>query len=514
MPAVAQQADPAGSALEARRISKTFAGNQVLHAVNLRVRRGSIHALVGANGSGKSTLVKIISGALAGDPGGSLRISGQQFAADQLSVALARAAGLQVVHQELGLFPDLSVLENLSIGRGFETGGAQIRWSAARRRAQQVLTRFELGIDVDRQVQHLRPAEQTLVAIARALQDQDGADSGVLVLDEPTASLPLPEVKLLLGRLRELAARGQSILFIGHRLDEVCELSDEVTVLRDGRRVEVDPIAVRTPERLASAIVGRATDRLGPRSVPVGGQIRLAVRGLHSGPLTNVSFDLRRGEILGVAGLLGSGRSRLLRCLAGDLPHAGEILIDGKTTTVGSVSAAIGHGLVLVPEDRARDAALPGLSVRENLSASDVRRFWRRGALNRRGERDAARRSIEEYGIRCRATEQAMNTLSGGNQQKVVVARTMRRRPRVLLLDEPSQGVDIGARSEIHRIVRAAAEGGASAIVVSSDFTELAELCDRIVVLRDGRTVAQLDGPRVDIDEINRHAYAPEGSQT
>lgn len=497
-------------ALIADNLSKTYAGQKALDGVGLRVRRGTVHALIGGNGSGKSTTVKILAGVLHADPGGTVTIDGHRHDAHRLSPAAAKAVGLHVVHQDMGIFPDLSIAENLAIGRGFELGpGGRIRWRRVRDRARRVLARFDLDVDPALPIGTLRPAEQMVIAIARALQDQESAHSGVLILDEPTAALSAAEVDLLLRSLRRYAERGQSILFISHRLDEVCAVSDEVTVLRDGRHVTTVETAGLVPADLARLIMGGDAPDV-PARVPAGtGRPRLRVRGLSTGGLGDVSFDVAAGEIVGVAGLLGSGRSRLLRSLFGLEHSTGTITIDGRSGRVTGPAQALERGIGYVPENRAEDALFAEQSVSHNLSITDVGRYWKAGRLRHRLERREAVASIREFGVVSPGPDAPILTLSGGNQQKVVIARSLRRVPRLLLLDEPSQGVDVGARLDLHRIIRQAAGQGASALVVSSDYTELADLCDRVLVLVDGRLAHIVQGPGIDPSELAHLVYEP-----
>jgi ribose transport system ATP-binding protein len=351
-----------------------------------------------------------------------------------------------------------------------------------------------------------------MVAIARALQDQEGAGAGaVLVLDEPTASLPDPEVAQLHAALRRYAAAGQTILYVSHRLDEVLAVADRVSVLRDGRLVASEPTSGLTQDALVELILGRTIEPPSDAARVIDGDaVGLEVRGLVTGPLTGVDLVVRRGEIVGLAGLLGSGRTELLRAVFGAEPiDAGAVLVDGEPLDGGGPAAAMAKGVAYVPEDRAADATFAELGVRENLSAADLRRFWRRGRLRHAEEEAEAIDSIGRYLIRTPNGRPLMSTLSGGNQQKVVLARWLRRKPRGLLLGEPSQGVDAGARAEIHHLVKQAADEGAAVVVVSSDLEELISLCDRIAVLRGGRIVAEVPAAGTDAATLTRLAYAP-----
>jgi len=349
-----------------------------------------------------------------------------------------------------------------------------------------------------------------MVAIARALQDQEGDDSGVLVLDEPTASLPRAEVIRLLGALTRYAASGQTILFVSHRLDEVVDTADRATVLRDGRLAGTLVGDDITEGRLIELIAGRPLDHVFPEMPAVQGEdVALEVRGLAGGPLRSVSFALRRGEVLGVAGLLGSGRSELLKMIFGAYPiRSGEILLDGRTVRLREIGDAMRAGIAYVPEDRGGEAAFFDMSVSENMTAALVSRYWRGMRLHHRQADADARGAIGQFFVRTSSERQDLSTLSGGNQQKVILARWLMRQPRVLLLDEPTQGVDVNARAEIYGLVRKAVAEGCSVLVVTSDFEELSHVSDRVIVLNQGRVTAELTGAEITPIRLTELAYS------
>ena len=476
----------------------------------LSVRRGEVHALLGGNGSGKSTFIKVLAGVYRADPGGTIEIGGESTPADSWSASTAKSRGLHFVHQDPAVFPLLTVAENMAIGRGFERGlGGRIDWRATKRRTAQLIERFSIPATPDTPVAALRPADRTMVAIARALQDQEGAESGVLVLDEPTASLPVSEVDTLLTALRRYAEAGQTIVYVSHRLPEVLDLADTVTVLRDGDVVGTRPVEGLTEPQLVEMIVGRPLEQVFPE--PLHNEDRevvLRVRDLAAGPLTGVDLDLHKGEVLGIAGLLGSGRTELLRALFGDLPRTGgEVLLNGQPYTPKRPSQAMDAGVAMVPEDRGAEAMFGDLSVRENLSAAVVKTYWSKARLQHRRERTEARGLVAQFGVRPGTDAPPAGTLSGGNQQKLVMARWLRREPVVLLLDEPTQGVDVNARADIYAHVRAAAARGTSVLVVTSDFEELAHVTDRVLVLRDGRVAAELRGDEISASRLTELAY-------
>ena len=501
------------AALRLLGLSKTFPGTRALIDVDLEVRAGEIHALVGGNGSGKSTLVKVLAGVHRGDPGGIIEVGGQASPADQWSPELAFAAGMRFVHQDPAVFRQLTVAENLAIGHGFRTGlGGRIRWREQRAQAQRLIDRYHIRARPDMPVAALRPADRTMVAVARALQDSDADGSAILFLDEPTSALPAADVELLLDALRRCAVAGQTIVYVSHRIDEVLALADRITVLRDGRKMATADSVRVSEARVVELIAGRP---LAEQPRAAGGRaaadVALELRGLAGGPLRGVDLRLRRGEVLGLAGLLGSGRTELLQTVFGARsPAAGEILLGGRRVRFATPDQAMAAGIAYVPEDRAAEGVFAPMSVRENLSAGDVRRYWLRLRLQHGWERRDARAAMAEFGVRASSESAPLSTLSGGNQQKLLLARWLRRQPTVLLLDEPTQGVDVTARQEIYDLVRRAAAAGTGVIVVANDFAELAQLCHRVVVLRDGRIRAELSAPELDSHRLTELAYLSE----
>ena len=501
------------TALTVRGLSKTYAGNLALDSLFLQVRPGEIHALLGGNGSGKSTAVKILAGVETGDPGGEIVVADNPVGVSDWTPARAHAAGLRFVHQQPAVFPDLTVAENLALGAEFPKGiGGRVDWSALNARTQELLDRYQIRATPKTPLVALRAADRARVAIVRALQDRDEADSGVLVLDEPTAALPDAEVALLLESLRGYAAAGQTILYISHRLDEVLSVADRVTVLRDGRKVDTVETKGLTEAHLIEMIVGRPLDRVfPPPAAEVANDAALSVRGLAGGPLRGVDLTLRRGEVLGIAGLLGSGRSELLRMIFGAYPvDAGSITLDGKPYRPTFPDAAMKAGIAYVPEDRQAEGLLQGCSVRQNLSAGSSSDYFTRLLWRHKQERCDSQRSISDFLIRLVSDQQPIETLSGGNQQKVVIARWLRRKPKVLLLDEPTQGVDVAARAEIYQLVRKATAQGTSVILVVSEPEELAHSSDRVAILRGGRITAIVDQP-IDAHRLTELMNSSEG---
>lgn len=470
-------------------VRKAFRGSPALRDVDAEFAQGEIHALVGANGSGKSTLIKILAGVYAADAG-QLEIGGATHDLRHYSPSRARAAGLHFVHQETSTFPDLSVAENLAIGRGFETGRlGRIRGLAVRRHTESVLARFGLDVDPDVRFDRLRPAEQAMVTIARALQDQDEESESILVLDEPTAALPAPEVEVLLSALRRYARAGRAIVLVSHRLDEVLGVADRVTVLRDGRRVATVRRADLDHDTLVELLVGRAVDAPpSPTSGQVAGEPLLETRNLCGGTVADVSLTLRRGELVGLLGIVGSGCSTLLRLLFGaQQSSGGTVTLDGERLSLRSPRDGMRAGIALVPANRASQALFADHSVEENMTVASISRYWNGVAVSRAREHAAVAADMDRFSVVAASMGMPISQLSGGNQQKVILSRWLRRSPRLLLLDEPTQGVDVGARAEIWSQVRGAVDDGAAALVASSDVEELAQVCDRIVFVTRGR---------------------------
>lgn len=490
-----------------------FGATRAVDGIDLTVERGTINALMGANGSGKSTLAKMLAGVLAADSGQIDVGAGPRDFTDW-SAAASHAAGFRFVHQDLGLFPALSVADNLAIGYRYPTVAGRVQRGALHHRAEAVLHRLNARIPTDRLVEDLSPGEQALVGIGRALQDSVGSgvdEAKVLVLDEPTAALGRDEATMLLDVLTGLAAAGETVLYIGHRLAEIFAVANRIVVMRDGKialdrakahtsRTEVinvmvtaEPGSAAKPAT-ASSIVAKSA------AVPL-----LECRALALGPLTSVDIAVRAGRITGIAGLQGVGRTLLLRTLFGDLrPAAGTISIDGRNVALRSPRDAVGRGVALIPADRAREGIFPGLSVRENMLVAEWGHYRGRLLMDRRAQRNATAHGISELAIRTTGDQGAITDLSGGNQQKVVVARWLLRGARILLMDEPTQGVDVVARRDLWTIVREMVFRGGAALVVSSDLEELLEVSDEILVLHEGTITDRFDRGEVDEEMLNR----------
>jgi ribose transport system ATP-binding protein len=473
----------------------------VLSDVDLDVQAGEVHALVGQNGSGKSTLIKLLAGYHPPEPGAVVEVDGTPV---QLGSATAsRSAGFRFVHQDLALIHDLSVVENLAFGRGFDTGFAhRIRWEQERRRATEMIGALGFDFDVRRRVGDLAQAERTGVAIARALWDWESA-AKVLVLDEPTAALPSNEVEVLFAATRRVRERGLGVLYVSHRLDEVFAIADRVSVLRDGRKVGTYEIASLTEDDLVSAMIGEAILKSAARSVVMDTETVLRVRGLQGARVHDLDFDAHAGVVLGFAGLTGSGREELLPLLFGVVRRGGTVSVDGAEVPPGDPRAAKRRGIALVPADRHRQGVVLGMTVKENATLTDLPRLRAAtGAIRRKRELREVRDWLRRLDIRPPDPGRRVGLLSGGNQQKVVLSKWLRLEPRVILLDEPTQGVDVGAKAMIHALIRDAARNGAAVVVASSDDEEICDICDLVYVLSDGAIVAELTQQELTLDEL------------
>ncbi|MBT9369627.1 sugar ABC transporter ATP-binding protein [Rhizobium sp. CSW-27] len=480
-----------GVVLEARGITKTFGNHTALKGVDISLRRGEVHALLGENGAGKSTLIKILTGAYTPDAG-VISLDGQpvSFATPQQ----AQALGIGTVYQEVNLLPNMTVSDNLFIGRQPSAFGLVNR-SATDDLARKVLSQYGLDIDVRAELSTYSVAIQQIVAIARAVE----LSGKVLILDEPTASLDRHEVDKLFEIIRTLKSRGLAIVFITHFLDQVFELSDRVTVLRNGFRIGSEPVAALDRTGLVRMMLGKdlVHHHNGPvEGEPDGGDLLMSVRQLGlTGSVQPLDLDIRKGEVVGVAGLLGSGRTEMARLMFGiDVADSGALHIDGESRVVRSAREAVSLGFGFCPEDRKADGIFGDLSVRENIViAMQARLGWFR-ALNRDEQLEIAGNFIEALDIRTASAELPVKLLSGGNQQKVILARWLATDPRFLILDEPTRGIDVGAHAEIVRMISRLREDGLALVVISSELDEIVSYSSRVVVMRDRALVAELHG--------------------
>ena len=514
--AASESSSPSGEALSAEtltgeapalrieHLSKNFAGTRALNDVSLTVRPGTVHALLGGNGSGKSTTIKILAGVYTADAG-ELEVLGRELDLSSYSPATAQDAGLRFVHQDLGLFDELSIEENFALANGYPRRGGRIDWRGLRSRVAELLAEYELDVDPRTPVGRLRPSDQTMVAIARALQDQGEGAQRILVLDEPTARLAAHESELLLERVRRRAELGQTVIIVSHRLREVLAVSHDFTIYRDGR--VAGAIVDRTPseDELIEIMAGGLVKALRPTGDAAHAEREavFTVAGLRGGPIRGIDFTAHRGEILGLTGLVGSGRSSVLKMLFGEhQPSGGEMRFEGAPYAPRSIGEAMASGFALVPEDRGAEAAFPDLSVAENVAVATYQENWRSGVMPRGRERDTAEALIGSFGVKVAGPDALFSSMSGGNQQKVVLARWMQRKPKLLLLDEPTQGVDVMSRADIYDIIRRAAADGCTVIVASSDLSEIHALCDRALVLSRGIITDEVIAGDLDVDEL------------
>lgn len=468
--------------LQASAISKSFAAVQALRHVSFELRSGEVHALVGENGAGKSTLIRIMTGAERADSG-TLHVSGSPVS--HMDPSMSRQLGIAAIYQQPSLFPDLTVAENIAIGLERASRWRPIDWRKRAGVANDLLERVGASIDPGRLVESLSMPEQQLVEIAKAL----GAEARIVIMDEPTASLSDREVDTLLAVVRRLREGAVGIIYISHRLEEVFAIADRITVLRDGETVATRSVGDVSRSDLIQMMVGRELTAVFPtRGVPAG-SVALEVRDLsnRAAGVRNVSLTVRRGEILGLAGLVGSGRTQLAQTLFGlTPPDRGQVLIEGAPVRISSPGDAIDAGIGYVPEDRRRHGVIMEMAVAANASLASLRRMSRYGLLDRAAERRTALEYVDRFRIKAASVHAEVATLSGGNQQKVALARWLATAPAVLILDEPTQGVDVGSKAEIHALMQDLAARGMAIIMISSELPEILGMSDRIAVMRAG----------------------------
>ncbi len=482
--------NPSQPLLSLRRVAKSFGGVRALRGVDFELHAGEVHALLGENGAGKSTLIKVATGAHAPD-GGEITVGNRTLSA--LTPTLAHQLGIACIYQQPALFPDLTVEENIALR--LESGGAtrRIDWPARRNRATGLLARVGASIAPDAEVGTLSMPEQQLVEIACAV----GAGARIVIMDEPTASLTQREQERLFTVVRELRAAGTGVVYISHRLEEIFALADRVTVLRDGESVGTHPVAAMNEAGLIKLMVGREVAQLYPPAESPPGEVVLALKdtGCATSGVRGVSLEVRAGEILGLAGLVGAGRTELARVLFGLTPaDAGEIRLNNESVFIDSPRTAIARGIAYVPEDRRQHGIILEMPIAQNISMAVHRRLFPSTWLRSGAEQVLALDYIRALAVKCSGSDAPGGSLSGGNQQKVSLARWLATKPRVLILDEPTQGVDVGAKSEIHKIIRRLAKEGLAVIMISSDLPEVLGMSDRIGVMRGGALVAVLPG--------------------
>jgi rhamnose transport system ATP-binding protein len=469
--------------LQATSITKTYAGVSALKDVSFDLMRGEVHALVGENGAGKSTLIKIVTGAVTPDAGAVI-VSGRRV--PHMDPHTARSLGIAAIYQQPALFPDLTVAENIALSQEQGSVWRRVDWNGRRRSAVELLRRVGATLDPDRIVQSLSMPEQQIVEIAKAL----GADARIVIMDEPTASLTEREVQRLFAAIALLREHGVGIIYISHRLDEIFSLADRITVLRDGQTVDTRPANAIDRATLIRLMVGRELSAVFPKRHVNTGEVALELRGVshHASGVEDVSLSVRRGEILGLAGLVGSGRTELAEIVFGLRPaDAGEIRIGGTPVQIQSPGRAVELGIGYVPEDRRHHGVVLEMSVAANASLANLKAISRRGLIDDAAERRAAASHVQTLRIKASSVFAHVGSLSGGNQQKVALARWLSTHPTVLILDEPTQGVDVGSKAEIHELMGSLAEQGLAIMMISSEMPEILGMSDRIAVMRAGR---------------------------
>jgi ribose transport system ATP-binding protein len=474
--------------LQMQGIEKSFPGVRALSGVDLTLQRGEVLALMGENGAGKSTLIKTLGGAHQPDAG-TITIEGKLVSLSSPTAAIV--AGIGVIYQEFNLIPELNTWENIFLGR--EKSGFFVDRSHERTRAAELFKQLGVDIPLDVPCRRLSVAQQQLVEIAKALSQ----DVRILVMDEPSAALTPQEVEKLFTIIRDLQTRGIGIIYISHRLDEIFNIADTITVLRDGQYVGDAPAKEMTREKMIEMMVGRSIENEFPKQAAEIGEPRLVVDGLCRGTaVRNVSFNVRRGEVLGITGLVGAGRTELVRLIFGaDRPDAGEISLDGESLKIRSPQDAIHAGICLLTEDRKSQGLVLCRSVRENFGLPNLKQFSWFGAIGQKRERDAFGQYVDSLSIRIPHQEQLARNLSGGNQQKVVLAKWLQQNAKILIFDEPTRGIDVGTKHEIYQLMNRLAADGTSIIMISSELPEVLGMSDRILVMHEG----QLKGEITDV---------------
>ena len=474
--------------LQLSAVTKSFGAVRALKGVSFDLQAGEVHALLGENGAGKSTLIKVITGAHQPD-GGSIEINGERVS--QLTPASAHKLGIACIYQQPALFPDLTVAENIGLRLEPASALRKVNWATRHQRAEELLKRIGAEISPDAEVRALSMPEQQLVEIACAL----GAGARIVIMDEPTASLTQKEQHLLFAVVKDLRASGVGVIYISHRLEEIFALADRVTVLRDGESVGTSNVSEMNEASLIKLMVGREVSAIYPPSESEAGNVVLSLKNLNcaAGGVRNISLDVRAGEIVGMAGLVGAGRTELARVLFGISPaDSGEILLNGQHITISTPKEAVAHGIAYVPEDRRRHGVILEMPIAHNMTMAIHDRVFPGAWLRFGAEKQLASEFIRDLGVKAYGPDAPGGSLSGGNQQKVSLARWLATKPKLLILDEPTQGVDVGAKSEIHKIIRRLAKEGLAVLMISSDLPEVLGMSDRIAVMRGGTITAML----------------------
>lgn len=483
--------------LEAIGISRSFPGVKALEKADLALYAGTVTALIGENGAGKSTLVKILTGVYPPD-GGRIMLENREILVPNAEAAFH--LGITATHQETVLFDELTVTENIFLGHPITGRFGLLDWAAMRARAKAILDELEVEISPDTELRELAIARKHLVAIARALS----VDAKIVIMDEPTASLSHKEVEELYAIIGKLKREGKAILFISHKFEEIFRIADRYVVLRDGRTVGHGSVADVTPGQLISLMVGRTVDKIFPQALKAPGEISFVVEGLsHATEFADISFDVRKGEIVGFYGLVGSGRSEVMQALFGvTRPSAGTVTIEGKPISVAKPSDAVDAGIVYVPEERQQQGVILSLPVYQNITLPSLGRIARNGFLDLASEFALARRFATRLELRASNLSQEVGTLSGGNQQKVVIGKWLATAPRLIILDEPTKGIDVASKAAVHAFMRELTANGLAVVMVSSELPEILGMSDRVIIMRYGRIVGRFDRPELTAEKL------------
>ena len=490
------------TALTVRNATKIFGAQVALDHVSIDVEPGEVRALVGQNGCGKSTLIKILAGFHAPESGTEVTVGGEKLALED--PVSSEAIGLRFVHQDLGLVPNLDAVDNMALGNGYLTNKSRsIRWRKERANAREALANLGYDIDISLPVGSLQMSERTAVALARAMCGR-GTPPKMLILDEPTANLPDAEAQRLYALVDRVAKTGVAVLFVSHHFDEVFEMAQSVTVLRDGKHIITREVEGLTEEQLIEHVVGRKLEEHNKRGAEARehGPEVLKVNHVSGGSVADLSMEVHRGEVVGVAGITGSGREAVAALVFGGMARHGEVMVDERELPQNRPDISIERKVALVPAERHANASIMEQTLRENITIVDPGRHMTAGVLRRRPERADVKEWLGKLTVKPGETEYTMMQLSGGNQQKVILARWLRQEPSLLVLDEPTQGVDVGAKADIHRLVEEAAAQGAAVLVCSTDHEELVRVCDRVLIMRKGKVADTLRGEQITADSI------------
>lgn len=489
--------------IKVRNVSKTFPSVKALDQVSFSVRKGEVHALIGENGAGKSTLIKILAGVYEPDPGAQIEIAGQPI--EKLTPISSVRHGISIIFQDFSLFANLTVAENIALSSALQTGSKVVNWPAMRKIARQAIDRLGVDIPLDTRLGNLSIAKQQLVAIARSLASQ----ARLIIMDEPTSALSKGEVQLLFGIIRSLQAAGIAVVFVSHKLEELFEVCETFTVLRDGKFIGDYPVAEVDNARLISLMVGRSVsyDKLLAKKI---GEPILEVRNLtKAGNFKDISFTLHKGEILGITGLVGSGRTEVVHAIFGlNQPDSGEILMNGKPLSITTPTQAVETGIAFVPENRAVEGLVLRQNMRDNITLAVLGQMVNKlGLVNSRQLSAEADHWIKEINVRPPVPDMLAGQFSGGNAQRIVIGKWLATHPKILIIDEPTNGIDVGAKAEIHKLMRQLADSGMAIIMISSELPEVLAISDRILVMRRGRINGEFDGATADSESIMNKAF-------